>query len=74
MPAIRMIMSFTYLMVVFHWVPISTQVDGDDLAGFNKIGINVGPIIHINFNPNWSASMELLYSQKGHVQNPTRIM
>lgn len=47
-----------------------TQVDGDDLAGFNKIGINVGPIIHINFNPNWSASMELLYSQKGARSKP----
>jgi outer membrane receptor protein involved in Fe transport len=44
-----------------------TQVDGDDFFGFNKIGLNVGPMVVIPFgkNGNWSVSMELLYSQKG---------
>jgi len=44
-----------------------TQVDGDDFYGFNKVGLNVGPMVAVPFgkNKNWSASMELLYSQKG---------
>ncbi len=47
-----------------------SQVDGDDLAGFNKLGVNIGPIVHVNFSPNWSASLELLYSQKGAKTKP----
>lgn len=44
-----------------------TQVDGDELYGFHKVGLNVGPMVAIPFgkNKNWSVSMELLYSQKG---------
>ncbi len=44
-----------------------TQVDGDDLYGFHKVGLNVGPMVAMPFgrNRNWSVSMELLYSQKG---------
>jgi hypothetical protein len=44
-----------------------TQVDGDDLFGFRKVGINVGPMVEVPFGPkrHWSVSMELLYSQKG---------
>ena len=44
-----------------------TQVDGDDLYGFHKVGLNVGPMIAVPFGKkkNWSVSMELLYSQKG---------
>jgi hypothetical protein len=44
-----------------------TQVDGDEFFGFNKIGLNVGPMVVVPFgkNKNWSVSMELLYSQKG---------
>jgi hypothetical protein len=50
-----------------------SQVDGDDLAGFNKFGLNVGPIIHVNFSRTWSASLELLYSQKGARTKPNTI-
>ncbi len=50
-----------------------TQVDGDNYAGFNKVGLTAGPIVHINFNRNWSASMELLYSQKGARNKPNAI-
>jgi hypothetical protein len=48
-----------------------TQVDGDEFYGFNKVGLNVGPMIAVPFgrNKNWSASMELLYSQKGSKHN-----
>lgn len=47
-----------------------TQVDGDNYAGFNKLGLNAGPIVHVNFNPNWNVSLELLYSQKGARTKP----
>jgi hypothetical protein len=44
-----------------------TQVDGDEFFGYNKIGLNVGPMVAVPFGKkkNWSASLELLYSQKG---------
>jgi hypothetical protein len=44
-----------------------TQVDGDEYYGFHKVGLNVGPMVAVHFgkNRNWSASLELLYSQKG---------
>jgi hypothetical protein len=44
-----------------------TQVDGDEFYGFHKVGLNVGPMVSMPFgkSKNWSASMELLYSQKG---------
>jgi len=44
-----------------------TQVDGDEFFGYNKIGLNVGPMVIVPFskNRNWSVSMELLYTQKG---------
>lgn len=47
-----------------------SQVDGDNYAGFNKIGLNAGPIVHINLNPTWSIILELLYSQKGARSKP----
>ncbi|HAE12861.1 MAG: PorT family protein [Chitinophagales bacterium] len=47
-----------------------TQVHGDNLAGFNKIGMNAGGIAHINFRPGWSVSFEVLYSQKGSATYP----
>lgn len=47
-----------------------SQVDGDNYAGFNKLGINAGPIVHINFTPNWNVSMEVLFSQKGSRTKP----
>jgi len=43
------------------------QVDGDEYYGFNKVGLNVGPMVSVPFGTKkqWSVSMELLYSQKG---------
>ncbi|MBK7109103.1 MAG: PorT family protein [Bacteroidetes bacterium] len=43
----------------------ASQVDGDNLAGFNKFGWNAGAVAHVNFDHHWSVSFELLYSQKG---------
>ena len=44
-----------------------TQVDGDIFYGYSKVGFNVGPMVAVPFGKNrkWSASLELLYSQKG---------
>jgi len=44
-----------------------TQIDGDDVAGFDKIGLNTGFLVEIGLDEyeRWSAVMEILYSQKG---------
>lgn len=47
-----------------------SQVDGDDLAGFNKLGFQAGPILHINWTQNWSTSFEILFTQKGSRTRP----
>lgn len=48
----------------------ASQVDGDNLAGFNKLGFNTGAVAHINFNRQWSLGFELLFSQKGSSSFP----
>lgn len=42
-----------------------TQVDGDNFAGYHNFGLNVGGIVYAKLGKSVSASMELLYSQKG---------
>jgi hypothetical protein len=42
-----------------------TQVDGDNFAGYHKVGLNVGGIMYANLADHLAASMEILYSQKG---------
>ncbi|MGM0613611.1 MAG: outer membrane beta-barrel protein [Bacteroidota bacterium] len=42
-----------------------TQVDGDEIYGFHKFGLNVGASAIIPINDNWSISLETLYSEKG---------
>lgn len=42
-----------------------SQVDGDNLSGFSKVGLNAGAVVNINFNEKLGIGMELLYSQKG---------
>ncbi len=41
------------------------QVDGDNFAGYHKVGWNVGAVVYTKLAENLTASMELLYSQKG---------
>ncbi len=41
------------------------QVDGDNYAGYRKIGANVGGIGHIRLYRHITFSFEILYSQKG---------
>ncbi|MEI8280696.1 MAG: outer membrane beta-barrel protein [Bacteroidota bacterium] len=42
-----------------------TQVDGDNFAGYHKMGLNVGGIVYATFSEHVAASLEILYSQKG---------
>lgn len=41
------------------------QLDGDDLSGFNKIGINTGTKVAAVLSDRWQLSLELLFSQQG---------
>ena len=42
-----------------------SQVDGDETAGFRKLGLNTGLGVVLPLNKNWSLSFETLYNQKG---------
>lgn len=42
-----------------------TQVDGDNYAGYRKMGMNVGGIVYTKFDQHLALSLEILYSQKG---------
>ena len=42
-----------------------TQVDGDNYAGYHRVGINAGGIVYTKFDEHIAASIEILYSQKG---------
>ena len=50
----------------------ASQVDGDNDAGFHKIGFNGGATAFIRFHPQFSTSFEILYSQKGSKTAPTK--
>jgi len=47
-----------------------SQVDGDQVYGYNKVGLNIGPSVIIPFGKNkrWSVTLELLFSQLGSRQ------
>ncbi len=47
-----------------------TQVDGDEIYGFNKVGINLGAAAIVPFADKWEASIETIFSQKGSYQGP----
>jgi len=42
-----------------------SQIDGDALGGYDKLGLNVGVIADIYVAETWSVSIEILYAQKG---------
>lgn len=46
-----------------------TQVDGDNYAGYHKVGMNVGGIVYARFGEMFAGSMEILYSQRGARSN-----
>ena len=47
-----------------------SQVDGDEVFGYHKFGINAGPMAIVPVGKHFSASIETLYNQKGSLQRP----
>ncbi len=45
-----------------------TQVEGDEVHGFRKPGVNIGVGALVPFKNNWDVSMEVNFSQKGSRQ------
>jgi hypothetical protein len=43
----------------------ATQIAGDSLAGYRKVGANIGVGAYIMYKPTFSNSIELTYSMKG---------
>lgn len=43
----------------------AAQIEGDNLAGYDKLGLTGGLSISRDFKDNWFGSMELLFVQKG---------
>ncbi len=46
-----------------------SQIDGDDLSGFNQVGLNLGGRVAAVLAPRWQLSMEMLFSQEGSHRN-----
>ncbi len=47
-----------------------SQVDGDEVYGFKRIGANLGVGAMIPFGKNWDVSIEATFNQKGAFQKP----
>lgn len=47
-----------------------SQVDGDEVYGYKKMGFNFGASAIVPFNNKWAVSIENIYSQKGAYQKP----
>ncbi len=43
----------------------ATQIDGDEIFGFHKYGLNVGVGGILPFSKHWSLSVETIFNQKG---------
>ncbi len=53
-----------------------SQVDGDQLGGYNKLGLNLGLEINRKINTDWEGAFEIRFSMKGakkviDINNPT---
>jgi len=48
-----------------------SQLDGDKLSGFNKLGLNTGLRVSADLSERWSLSTEFLYSEQGASAVPT---
>jgi len=42
-----------------------SQIDGDELQGFHKVGLNGGIRVVAKLNDRWRIGPEILYSQRG---------
>lgn len=47
-----------------------TQVDGDEVYGYHKYGLNAGALAIVPVNDKFSFSLEILFNQKGSYQRP----
>ncbi len=47
----------------------TTQIDGDEIYGFHRYGLNVGVGAILPFNKHWSLSIETIFNQKGAYRN-----
>lgn len=47
-----------------------SQVDGDEVYGFHRQGVNAGVGAIVPFTPKWSLTLETLFAQKGAYQGP----
>jgi hypothetical protein len=45
-----------------------SQIDGDEIYGFKKLGLNASAAAIYPFHPSWQASVEIQFSQKGSYQ------
>ena len=45
------------------------QIDGDNYAGYHKVGLNLGGIVYANLADHLAASIDILFSQKGARSN-----
>lgn len=50
-----------------------SQLDGDDLAGWNRIGLNVGGRVAITPYEKWKINLDILFSQKGSDSAPGQV-
>ncbi|MCX6231616.1 MAG: outer membrane beta-barrel protein [Bacteroidetes bacterium] len=47
----------------------ATQIDGDEIYGYHKFGLNIGVGGIFPYNKYWSLSIETIFNQKGSYQN-----
>jgi len=43
----------------------AAQIEGDDMNGYKKFGLNAGVLMDVNINEKFAVGFEILYSQKG---------
>ena len=48
----------------------ASQVDGDEVYGYKKFGLNTGLSAIVPFGDHWAVSVENIYNQKGAHQRP----
>lgn len=48
----------------------ATQVDGDEVYGYHKFGLNAGLAAIVPFGDHWAVTVENIYNQKGAHQRP----
>lgn len=47
-----------------------SQVDGDNYAGYNKVGINLGAFVSRSISEKWELQFDIAYMQKGSREAP----